>query len=418
LVYSVAVDTIGDVVVAANLVGSVDFGTGPVQAQGNTASIVVAKYDCMGTPMWTKLFGMPLSPSGDVPFAITTDALNAILITGYFTDSIDFGCGALQGDVGTTGFILKLDASGACVWSKRFGGLNGGGITNEGQGIAVDSANSVLVAGLFRGTNNFGGGPIMSTGNGDLFVLKLDAAGNFGWVKDFGAIGGLVPARMTMDAGGNLILCGMNENASLNFGGGPLSQSSMFLAKLDPTGGYIWAESVGNMNAPTYCYGLATDGSGRSLVGGEYFGSPNFGGGPLSPGPAVFVAGFSPAGAFLFSHAGLPTMGMLPDVGAVAVNKNGNGLFVGDFVTTINLAGPALMTTGGRDMFVLELDPTGTFVSSKQFGGAPNTATAGTAAAVSPSGMLVVGGYYGGAVDFGSGPLPAAGGGYIAQMGP
>jgi hypothetical protein len=410
------VDATGDVVVMGVFVGTEDFGTGPLQALGENGSLYVAKYDCAGTPKWIKTFGKAAA----IDFlsgAITTDPQNAVLITGRFNEpSVDFGCGPLQG--GSTGFVAKLDAGGACVWSKGFDGASG---LSWPESIAADAAGSVFVAGEFKGTSDFGGGPVsggpVKSQLADVFLLKLDQAGNFGWFKDFGSEqGGAI--KMARDAEGNFVFCGQSKNGGLNFGGGPLPASGLILAKVDATGSYVWDKSL---SAPyATCSGIATNAGGDLLVGGWYDGQPDLGGGPLPAGASqgAFALGYSSAGGFLFSK-GSP--GGLAAVSAVGVSTAGNGAFVGSFFDALTLGGPALMTTSGGDVFVLELTPSGTFVSAKQFGGASmsDSATA-MAVAGTPAGMLVLSGQYQGAIDFGNGPLPVSSisGGFVAQIAP
>ena len=50
------------------------------------------------------------------------------------------------------------------------------GYSQSPSGIAVDAAGSMYVAGLFRDSLNFGGGPLVSAGGVDAFIAKFDGA--------------------------------------------------------------------------------------------------------------------------------------------------------------------------------------------------------------------------------------------------
>jgi len=55
--------------------------------------------------------------------------------------------------------VVKYNAQGGLVWVKRIGGSSDDDI----QGVAIDSADNIIVVGSFNGTVDFGGGPITST---------------------------------------------------------------------------------------------------------------------------------------------------------------------------------------------------------------------------------------------------------------
>lgn len=83
-------------------------------------------------------------------------------------------------------FILKLDSLGNFVWVKIIEGTEGS-LTGYGNSVSLDNNSNVYVTGSFLGTADFdpGNGTHIksSFGNSDAFVLKLDSAGNFSWVK-------------------------------------------------------------------------------------------------------------------------------------------------------------------------------------------------------------------------------------------
>lgn len=83
-------------------------------------------------------------------------------------------------------FVSKLDASGSFVWAKNFGGA----MFEEGFSIALDGFSNIHVTGLFEGTADFDPGSgvynLTSVGSADMFILKLNASGNFLWAKGIG----------------------------------------------------------------------------------------------------------------------------------------------------------------------------------------------------------------------------------------
>ena len=71
-----------------------------------------------------------------------------------------------------------------------FGGpRGGGGEVDRGNAVAVDSADNVVVTGVFQLTANFDPDsydPIVEHGGGDVFVWKLGPTGLFQWSAKVG----------------------------------------------------------------------------------------------------------------------------------------------------------------------------------------------------------------------------------------
>lgn len=99
----------------------------------------------------------------------------------------DFNPGTGTANLTTAGqsdiYISKLDADGNFLWAKRIGGNS----WDDGSGISLDATGNIYVTGHFSGTVDFDPGAgtanLTSAGNYDIFICKLDAAGNFLWAK-------------------------------------------------------------------------------------------------------------------------------------------------------------------------------------------------------------------------------------------
>ena len=394
-----AVDGAGNVAIGGVLLGSVDLGLGQITATGNYGSVLAAELDCTGRPLWNHVFGTAQNGS-DATNGLAVDGTGAVLLTGQFSDTIDFGCGVLTSQA-ADGFVARLDGAGNCLWSKRFGGAFSG---DAGLAIAADAAGNVLVAGTFSGTTDFGGGSVTSSGSQPaLFLLKLDAAGSFVWVKQFGAAG--PSASMTLDASANVLLCG--SGGDLDFGGGVVSGGPLFLAKLDASGNFVWGNALGTPVGSTMtCTGIAAGAQGDFVIGGSYSAATDLGVGPLPASQGAgsvggYVARFKSTGTIAFSvgNAGSGTT----TVPAVALDALGNTFVTGAFDTALSFGGPTRVSAGGQDVFVVQLSPTGAFTSSSTFG--DTSAQFGSGVAVTPLGAPVIVGGYLGVLDFGNGAL-------------
>jgi outer membrane protein assembly factor BamB len=102
-----AVNAAGTTVVAGHFSGTVDFGTGPLSAQGEQSFAVM--YDAAGVPLWSKLLpgpgqGVYVTDSG-------LDDLGNLLLFGSFNQAVDMG-GPLPAPVGCNdNFALKRSPS-------------------------------------------------------------------------------------------------------------------------------------------------------------------------------------------------------------------------------------------------------------------------------------------------------------------
>jgi hypothetical protein len=222
------------------------------------------------------------------------DSAGNVAITGFIRGTVDFGGGPLTTSGVWDIFVAKLDASGNHVWSKRFGNTN---VAQRANATAFDSAGNVVVTGYFGGTVDFGGGPLTSPDNQDIFVAKLDPNGNHVWSKGFGGGGAQSAYAMAIDSAGNVAITGVFE-LTMDLGGGPLTSAGnvdIFVAKLDSSGNHVWSKRFGDASVSVVS-ATAIDSAGNVVVAGGFGGTLDFGNGPLvsAGGHDVFLAKLTP----------------------------------------------------------------------------------------------------------------------------
>jgi PKD repeat protein len=403
-VKGIAVDGSGNVIVTGEAVGPIELGAGITCA----GSIFVARYDAGGGLLWARCPGSAAGGGGGRGVAV--DASGNVVVTGYFRGTVDFGGGQLASPNGYDIFLVKYSAAGAHLWSKRFGGPVVGAIVSEsGADVAVDAAGNVVVTGSFEGTADFGGGPLTSAGQGDVFLAKYSPAGTHLWSRRFGGTFADEGKGLALDASGNVVLTGAFYGA-VDFGGGLLAGAGydVVLAKYSAAGTHLWSERFGGALSDEG-RGVAVDGAGNVLVTGAFQGAVDFGGGPLvsAGGSDGFVAKYSAAGTPLWSRRFGGTTNF--DAGtAIAVDAGGNAVATGFFAGTADFGAGPLASTGSKDAFVARYSATGVPVWSRHVGG--TGIDAANAVAIDGSGAATVGGLFFTAVDLGAGVLPSAGG--------
>src|SRR5439155_17823959 len=97
---------------------------------------------------------------------------------------------------------------------------------------------------IFQGTIAFSASPAdahTSAGGDDVFVVKFDPAGNVLWSRSFGDILDDTPRAVATDASGNVFVTGDFEG-TVNFGGGPVTSVDALdgcLVKLSSAGAVL-----------------------------------------------------------------------------------------------------------------------------------------------------------------------------------
>jgi hypothetical protein len=126
---------------------------------------------------------------------------------------IDLG-GEILGPVGEAdGFSAKLGASGGHVWSQRLGNER----LQASPNVAFDGAGDVVLFGSFVGGINLGG-PGLTAPSHDLFVAKLDTAGDHVWSRSFGDDESQNAHAFAVDVEGSILITGAFEG-TLDLGG-------------------------------------------------------------------------------------------------------------------------------------------------------------------------------------------------------
>jgi hypothetical protein len=338
--------------------------------------------------------------------ALATDVNGDLLVAGEFSGKVEFGGEQLESTGGRDGYFARLATEGEEIWLKPLGGVG----FQAGASAAGSADGGTVVAGRFSGSLVIDSTVLKSAGNSDVFVASFDAAGALLGASRFGDGFEQRSGALAVDAAGDTIVTG-EFAGGVDFGGGPLQSAGdfdVFVAKLGPGGEHLWSRRFGDAGAQR-ARAVAVDGAGNVIVGGEFAGTIDFGGGSWTAedGEAVFVAKLGPGGELLwsrrFGEQGGASLGQLIADGA------GNVLVVGGFRGQARLAEGVVTSAGEEDVFVTKLDPEGELLWSRQFGGAGEDR--GTGAALdTEEGAVFVTGAFTGRVDFGGASLESGAG--------
>ncbi len=383
--------------------GTVTIGGQSLTSAG-TNDAFVAKLDAAtGDAVWAVRFG---STDLDSTAGIAVDTSGDVIVTGKFKGAVNFGGGALTSAGDSDIFVVKLaGATGAHVWSKRFGGTG-----NDGSGGAVvtSATGEVVVGGAYGSSSiTFGGSALTNAGPGvgDLYLAKLaNADGAHVWSKRMGGAASDTLTGLAIDASGDLVITG-EFLGTTNLGGSDLvsaGSSDILLAKYGAAlGAHLFSFRYGSTAADSGS-DVAVDSARRILLTGSFQGTVSFGGPtPLTSvtGRDVFLVRYSLAGAHDWSKSFASTS--TDYAGGVTVGATDDVTIIGSFSGTLNLGGDDLTSAGtGLEVFLGTFAAaTGDHLGSVRQGGTGQEN--GVDVAEAPDGRLYCVGHFDGFAEFG-----------------
>ena len=353
---------------------------------------------------WAKGIG---STASDGAYSVTTDSSGNVYTTGLFSGSnVDFDPAHPGTCILTSAglkdiFVSKFDSSGNCVWTKAMGGTG----NDVGRDISVDSSGYVYTTGNFNITTDSNGVDfdpgtgtyyLKSNGIADVFVSKLDSSGNFVWAKAIGGVAIDIGESIAVDSTGNVYTTGMfRKTVDFDPGDGIYNlvavgtttiYTDIFISKLDSSGNFVWAKSIGGTGNDAG-WSMTLDSTGNVYTTGSFNITTDPNGVDFDPGAGtsyltstglndVFVSKFDSSGNFVWVKA----MGGATDndsADSIAVDSSGNIYTTGIFRSATVDFDPGtgtyyLNSNGGGDIFVSKLNSSGNFVWAKAIGGTGN----------------------------------------------
>jgi len=302
------------------------------------------------TYQWTRTFG---GGNQDFTYGLTSTVTGNAISVGSFRGIADFNPGQLILNVTSNGnqdaFIENLDVFGNLVWNRTVGGPG----NDYAIAVTTNPSGDVFVTGVFNDSVDMdpdtGVAMVYSAGGADIFILKLDSAGNFGWVQTIGSPDDEDVSGITKDGIGNLFIIGkFGDVDPLDLDPGPGNDDNtsngntdIFIVGLTSSGNYLWGVSFGGSGGDVP-YGITTDLTGNVFSTGAFRNTVDF-----DPGTGV------------------------------------------DDQTS----------SGQQDIFVQKLSGLGNYIWARTFGGSTDN-DYGTGIGTDHSGNVVTTGKFNGSVDF------------------
>jgi hypothetical protein len=359
-----------------------------------------------GTQIWARRMSGPGSFDNAFANGVAVDGQGNVVVAGYFQNSVDFGGGTLVSAGGADAFVAKFSSTGAHLWSRRFGG----GSDDYFEGVTVDGAGDIAVAGYFSGSADFGSGLLTSAGGTDVVLAKYSSAGGGVWSRRFGSTGADRGFAIDADGSGNFVFTGYMVG-TVDFGGGPLTSAGMadvILIKYSSAGSHVWSKHFGGSSSDIGM-AVAADSAGNVAVTGYFQGTANFGGANLTSAGAndIFAARFDSSGRHTWSDS---WGGTSEDRGnSIAIDGAGDVIITGTFIGDVDFGGGRIANTGGSDIFLVKYSASGSHVWSRGFGTTSSLGETVNSVAVDTGNNVLLTGSIVGSVNFGGGALTGSG---------
>ncbi|WP_208647432.1 hypothetical protein, partial [Corallococcus interemptor] len=226
-VKDVAADAEGRLYVAYTAPGSVDLGNA---VKGPSAGVAVFAAD--GTA--ERAFAVGNAESGGAgaePLSLAPGADGSVAVAGRYVGTVRFGTNVTQGSGSGSPFVALYRQNGALGWAKVRPGVKG-----SVRDVSRDAAGDVVAGGDFLGSFSWAGASLKGTTSPSPFVVVTGADGTERWARDLGVDASV--QGVAIHSTGEVLVVGYTyswlENGTTGTDG--LGSAQLFTQRFDPTG--------------------------------------------------------------------------------------------------------------------------------------------------------------------------------------
>ena len=251
-----------------------------------------------GDTLWTRHYG----GEGEQDFAAVTPLTDGGFVFAGYTTPQDLP--------GADVYVVRTDAAGDTLWTRRYGTPN---VQDQAAGVQPMADGGFLVGGFTQATTN---------SEADFLAISISATGALRWSHTYGGSGWDRAYALRRATDGNFVLAGITHS----FGAG---NHDGYLIKVDGDGDTLWTVTCGGPGNE-YLYSLEVTHDGGYIVAG-FTNSFGWGG---SDGYVVRYPGFSGVGGFVHDET---TGDPLPNVWVSAIGQTQSALTdaAGHYVLTL-----------------------------------------------------------------------------------
>lgn len=373
-----------------------------MQAVFGSNDIFIRKHDSNNNFVWAKQIGGTVE---ETAHNVATDNLGNIYIVGSFKSlNCDFDPSptttyTVAGN-SADAFILKLSSNGDFKWVKSIGGAFDDNLNN----IVIDKQGNIYASGYitdYADVDPNAGTVTLNPSNGHAIILSLDSLGTYRWSKQINGGYDQLINEIGLDNHNNIYSVGY-----LNYS----SSNNIYIGKHTTSGTIVWAKDMGATSNED-ARGLAIDTINNNIyVTGLFNGTtdfdPNSGTSNLtSASNDGYILKLDSGSTFIWAKQ-IGGTGL--DYGVdITTDHNGNIYNIGLFKNSVDFDPSPTSTyilNGGSsfEIYILELDNNGTFMSANQMGNQLNESLNGIYA--DKNNCISIYGTFKGTVDFDTSP--------------
>ena len=399
---AICTDNYGNSYITGTFSSSCHFGGLVASSQFSAPVFFVAKIDSEGNWLWvvTPENASSISQS----YAIAIDNEENVYVTGYYSGTLQLGDYIFYDNASADIFVLKLSNEGEVIWAVRGGGID----FDAAYSIAIDNAGYIVIAGDFSNETIIGTDYLQGQNLLNIFVAKLNPAGNWLWARQASSSIGIQCAAVTAASSGGTYITGRFSGTG-SFGEFITSNSSgyrTFVAKLDYNGNWLYANEIISQNSNNSGTSLRADQYGNCYVTGSFSGGIIVGSNALnSAGPSdIFVAKLDPNGQWVWGNSA-GSNGVDVAYG-LELDENSELVIAGNFSNVCNFGDLSLSTNGNTGVFIAGVNQQGNWIWAIQAETSYNVSANGVA--ITSNSEVMLAGSYSGYMTFGTIITPIA----------
>jgi len=208
------------------IVGQGHFATNTNPDPNKKADGAILKIDIDGNLIWQRTFGDAGQDQFTDVVALPNGQCIAVGSTSSYTNNPD--------NRATDAWAMRVNANGAAVWNKTFGGS----LMDRYSCVRLDDAGDLLMG----GTSNSNDGDITnSNGLEDIWISKISINGNHIWSQKYGAANNDILNGMTTTVDGGCVLAGTSYSSLAGHQG----HGDILVLKIDAQGNQLWQQNYG-----------------------------------------------------------------------------------------------------------------------------------------------------------------------------